>query len=513
MAKDDSDDDKSEKMDDESLNFLEQVRKGKSRNFVLSMKGNKVRSLTVKKKSVKDKDRQAAKGEGYQPVYGVVTGKGAQITFTIARADGFDEKAAGRKVEKLKKFLSEQTGKVFKPEFELVDAAPVVPFDDEDLSDPLIARFMALESTIVKACDAHPESVPSIQAAVNMIRKLLQDDESRESAAPKIAQLEQYLKDLADGKNAVPPSPPTAGAKPAEQPVGAQSAEDEKALAHKLATALTKLKPLMDEVIQAAPNRKRELHATMIQIAGEIKAREYDQAKQNVTDFVTLLKSLAAQRPSESSGDTVDRRQKFSEQRAALEPRLRQAQQADDAKATKLEAVWNYADKQAEANRFENAIVALQNLEQAVSGILSQPSSPAAETADIAADHRQELETYFRTRIRQAAAATSQSVAEVQSAIAEALPQVNSTGLENQINWALGIVMQDVEATLTAAVAAESRDNIEAAVTTLRKRVAGNDLVRHFQTAKRDLGVDPQLDKKFDQFFDDVLNKLKANTA
>jgi len=214
MAKDvskEDDDDKFEKMDDESMSFLEQVRKGKSRNFVLSMKGNKVRSMVVKKKPIKEKDRKAARGEGFQPVYGVATGMGAKITFTIARADGFDEKAADRKTEKLKKFLSSQTGKVFKPNFELVDAPPPIPFDDEDLNDPLIARFMKMEPVIVKACEAHPDSIPVTQASVKMIRGLLQDEETRQQAAPKIDEFVQFLKDLLAGNAAVPPAPPPPG--------------------------------------------------------------------------------------------------------------------------------------------------------------------------------------------------------------------------------------------------------------------------------------------------------------
>jgi len=374
MAKDidNDDDDKFEKMDDESLGFLEQVKKGRSRFFILSMKGAKVRSLIVKKKPIKDRDRKAARGEGFQPVFGVATGAGAAISFTVARSDGFDEKTADAKTDKLKKFLKHQTGKPFKPAFELVDMPPPIPFDEEDLNDPLIARFMALESQISEACDQFPESVSWIQGSVNTIRGLLQDDETRSSAEPKIGELETYLAGLQNNSAAGPVSPtPDQGAEAAanqatvapaidgadtfkkrlaallpriKEAVGTPHGDeaklkaseagvfarqqkfdqanavlddverllngspapaapiDDATRAAKIAEALKKLKPLMDQVISIVPERKGELHATMVQIAGEIKNKQFDDAKRNVMDFATLLKSLATQQPSSSTG-------------------------------------------------------------------------------------------------------------------------------------------------------------------------------------------------------------------
>lgn len=289
MAKDvskEDDDDKFEKMDDESLSFLEQVRKGKSRNFVLSMKGNKVRSMVVKKKPIKEKDRKAARGEGFQPIYGVASGMGAKITFTIARADGFDEKAADRKTEKLKKFLSSQTGKVFKPDFDLVDAPPPIPFDDEDLNDPLVTRFMGLEPTIMEACNRHPESVSLVQASVSMIRGLLQDEETRPTAGPKIDELEQYLSDLMSGNAAVPPAPPlpdgapVTGSSPPENP-----ASVEPALAFK--GRLTALVPKIKQAAGTPAGDDAKLKASE---AGALaRTQDYKQANALLDEAETLL--------------------------------------------------------------------------------------------------------------------------------------------------------------------------------------------------------------------------------
>jgi hypothetical protein len=368
MAEEQTGDDKFEKIDDESLTFLEQVRKGKARYFVLSMKGNKVRSLIVKKKPVKQKDRKAARGGGYQPVFGVATGMGAKITFSIARSDGFDEKIAACKTEKLKKFLAAQTGKMFAPAFELLDTPPPIPFDDEDLNDPLIARFMKLEPVINKACDLHPEQVSTIQQTVTTIRLLLQDEETRGSAGPRIDEFVLYLKELLASDTTVSSSPPTES--------------DQSVLAGKLAALLKKLKPLLERVVAAHPNRKNELHATLAQIVGEIKGQQFDQAKENITAFATLLKSLVAQKSEASGGQSVDRSMEFAARRNALEPRLLEAQLADRERATKLGAVWDYADEQARNGDFESAFTALGRLEAAIDQIRTESTASTQTRQD-----------------------------------------------------------------------------------------------------------------------------------
>jgi len=354
------DDDKCDAMDDDSLAFLEQVRKGKSRNFVLSMKGNKVRSMLVKKKPIKDKDRKAARGEGYQPVYGVASGMGANVTFTLARSDGFDEKAADCKTEKLKKFLNAQTGKVFKPAFELVETPPPIAFDEEDLNDPLIARFMKMAPVINKACDAAPDHVDAIQRTVNEIRELLQDEESRAQAGPRLDAFVQFLKNLLANGSA------GTSEQPAGEPVtasGLKNAGEDADVASKLGTALKGLKPLVDQIVDAQPNRKGELYATLAQIAGEIKSQQWDLARENVRDFAKLVQGLASQPSGETQVEPDAQQTRFARRRQDLEGKLLQAQRANPEKATAMVNVWNYALQQADAGDFAKANAAFDRLE------------------------------------------------------------------------------------------------------------------------------------------------------
>jgi hypothetical protein len=363
MAKNESDDDGDvNKMDEETLGFLDQVRKGKSRYFVLSVKGVNVRSLVIKKKSLKVGDKKEARGGGYEPVFGVVTGKGPEIRFQISAQDGFSEAPGGGKTLKLKKFLEDQTGQKFKPEYEIVSELPDVAFDEEDLNHPLVAKFLKMKPVIAKAIEARPDQQTEIEQRRDAISDQLADANTREQSGPKIDQFVDYLKQLlASGSE--PPSPPPAPPQP--------STGDPTAIAAKLGEALKKLKPLVDKAIVANPNRKGELHATLLQIAGEIKSRQLDQAKQNITAFATLLKSLLAQQPAPTGDEAVDPSAEFAKRREALEPRLLEAQKVDRDKATKLGAVWDYANEQAQAGKYPNAFTALDRLETAIAQSLT----------------------------------------------------------------------------------------------------------------------------------------------
>ncbi|MEX1026580.1 MAG: hypothetical protein WD049_01035 [Candidatus Paceibacterota bacterium] len=547
MAKDvsneDDEDDKFEKMDEESLEFLEQVKKGRARHFVLSMKGGKVRSLLLKKKTIKDKDRKAARGGGYQPVFGVATGAGEKVTFTVARSDGFDEKTAGAKTEKLKKFLKAQTGKPYKPSFELVDAPPAIPFDDEDLKNPLVARFMALESQINSACDKSPNSISLIQTSVNMIRGLLQDDETHASAEPKIGEFEQYLIDLLAGNAAVPPTPPPppgsavpSGRAEADMPVAGEDgaatfksrltellpqikqavgtphgneaklkaseaaifarkqdfaqahalldqvetllqgpspkattapSDGSAPLAAKLAEALKKLKPLMDQVINASPNRKGELHATMARIVAEIQSQQYDQAKQHVTEFAIQLKSLRAQLAAPPAAESAERMQEFAARRDALEPRLLEAKQRDREKSAKLGAVWDYADEQARAGNFGNAFQAMDRLETAIAQTLA--ATPVSSAAPgFVAKH-----IYLRERWRKVPF-------EVDTKINALRPRLG-TDLTAAVNETLRKLIADIDSGLQESIDTGNRD-FSSAIKQIEKAeqlVNGDELIKH----------------------------------
>ncbi len=81
MAKDNSD---TASMNEESVGYLEDVKKGKPRKFVMICKGTNIVSLVVYKKGNvegrKKEAKEAGKGQFY---FGAVNGKGVDIRFIL----------------------------------------------------------------------------------------------------------------------------------------------------------------------------------------------------------------------------------------------------------------------------------------------------------------------------------------------------------------------------------------------------------------------------------------------
>ncbi len=78
MAKDEDEDDGLPPLGEGTETFLEDVKKGKPRSFLLVCKGAKVKYLAVKKKPVKPAELMSAKKAGYKGdgYFGVITAKG-----------------------------------------------------------------------------------------------------------------------------------------------------------------------------------------------------------------------------------------------------------------------------------------------------------------------------------------------------------------------------------------------------------------------------------------------------
>lgn len=117
-------------LDADSIAYLEDVKKGKPRRFVMICKGVRIVSLVVYKKGTVERYKKQAKEEGKGQFYhGVVDGKGLNIAFKLCREDGY-EKPPGKELI-LKDFLSTEAGIRFKPTYELVDVLPEVAEHDE----------------------------------------------------------------------------------------------------------------------------------------------------------------------------------------------------------------------------------------------------------------------------------------------------------------------------------------------------------------------------------------------
>lgn len=178
--------------DKESCNELEQVRKGKTRKFVLLCKGPAIVSLVVYKKGSVEKFKKQAKESGTGQIYfGIVEGPAPEVKFKLAAADGFDKDPV--KPLALKQYL-EEAGFKFKPVFELVELHP--PVLDED--DPLVQRYLKLREAATAAGKVNADRAKELNSLCDEIAKLLDQDQD-EAAKAKLTALEALLGALSGG--------------------------------------------------------------------------------------------------------------------------------------------------------------------------------------------------------------------------------------------------------------------------------------------------------------------------
>lgn len=322
---------------EDSVAFLEEVKKGKTRKFAMICKGTSIVSLVVYKKGNVEKHKKEAKQAGKGQFYfGVVDGKGQDIRFVLSREDGFD--SAPVKTTVLKSFLDESADLKCKPVFEIVEIAPIVL--DED--DPLVARFLKLRDTAIQTCETHPDRAVEINTLCRQIGSHFELDQP-DQAEPKLIELEMLLKGLGEGGASVQPS-------------------NDSALEAKLVEALKKFKPLLEKALTLQPNRKAELLGAVAKVRDEIKAARFTQAQTDVIALGKLLKALVI--PAPDSGTTRDPREaKWLGSFAKVEPIVLAALKTnpfgDEAGLAKFRKAWDWAVNCAADGDFDKALAAL----------------------------------------------------------------------------------------------------------------------------------------------------------
>lgn len=239
------------KLDDESQSALEQVKKGKPRRFVLLIKGAKILSLVVYKKGSLANFKKQAKEQGTgELIHGVVGGKGQNIVFQLAAADGFTDEPTTP--VKLKEFVNAASGENFKPKWELV--AELTPVLDED--DPLVKRFLALQPRIAEASEKDAETANFFNDLCLEAGKALEAQDAQ-AAELKIAAIEAALN--------------RAGTAP--------TSDEEKAYI----AARDKLAPSLEECLSQGRGDVGKMRAV----------RDFAQGKAGNKEFAAAIKSLA----------------------------------------------------------------------------------------------------------------------------------------------------------------------------------------------------------------------------
>jgi cellobiose-specific phosphotransferase system component IIA len=188
-------------LDADSIDYLDDVKKGKPRRFVMICKGVQIKSLVVYKKGSVERYKKQAKEEGTGQFYhGVIDGKGVDIAFKLCRSDGY-EKPPGKELI-LKDYLNTQAGMRFKPVYEIVDTLPDVDERDEAPPDvppiPEAGTYttedLAAECKRLKAA-LYPQVKPAVAAHPDQkdaITRLLVLADKNEKATEFASAIESY---------------------------------------------------------------------------------------------------------------------------------------------------------------------------------------------------------------------------------------------------------------------------------------------------------------------------------
>ncbi len=311
---------------------MEEVKKGKPRKFAMICKGSNIVSLVVYKKGNVEKRKKEAKESGRGQFYfGVVEGKGMDISFLLARADGFESPPVKSTI--LKSYLNEVADIKCRPLFVIVDTLSLV-LDD---SDPEIQRFLRLQPKALEACDAFPDRSAEINSLCLQIGNFFDQDEGK-SAVEKLDILEKLLASLLPGSSgSATASPPPAAPSP-EGEIPAPPAESPSDVERKnLREKLSKMVPLVQQAVVKNPEQKGEVLGLVANIKKNLDNLElvdFTETKRWMVSLGAMLKEIAAGGFAEPGSS--DWREKLLSELTGLTPSLKQVIAANPSRKGEL---------------------------------------------------------------------------------------------------------------------------------------------------------------------------------
>lgn len=301
-------------VDAESKKFLEEVKKGKPRRFAMACKGVKILSLIVYKKGTEEKyKKQIKKEEGAGQFYGgVVSGKGKNIVFELL-AENYDKPPG--KDALLKQYLEAEAGMSFKPVYSIVESLspvdsvvetaadenpPPAPQETDDvdeqpeaatadnaLASQLTAALNKLTPLIKQAVSTQPDRKAEIMQPAVAIKARL-DEGALDQAKEELLEYGRFLKELA----ADAPKPATGSDAVSSR---AKKEEKDQKIAAQLHAMLDRLRPTLDQAVEAHPSAEDDLLDKLSEIVDQIEAKQFPQAKENLGTFGNILKHLLSE--------------------------------------------------------------------------------------------------------------------------------------------------------------------------------------------------------------------------
>ena len=468
--------DEAKKIDDDSRDQLDQVRKGKPRKFVMICKGTSIISLVVYKKGNVEKYKKQAKEVGTGQIYfGVIEGRGPDITFKLSTEDGFDK--APVKTPVLKAFLEEEANYKSKPLIEIV--ASLGPVLDPD--DPLVQRFVKLQEAALAAADAHPDSAGDINTLCLEIGKHF-DQEQPADAEAKLVALEKLLEGLR------PPEPTT---KP-ETPVDPRDLEA-------LAAELKKIQPEVEVLLKNNVGDAGRLKQFQKDVTPESQAADPTAALESCRETFEYLKDEW----DEARGDAEER----------IEALLAGSFTERTGDVEKIKTVFGFAVERAESERFGSALVALKNL----GGLLDAAEKTGApKESDVIEEgiveaRKKFVESRWQTALRNVRI----DLGTLRPVIAMQNPEEDADDLVSAIEEAIDDFCGELSDAITTVNKAKDGDvkpiaRARKLIETYRKRIASDPLIAHLNDAEADLGTRVNVGAALTAALDEIDAKLAS---
>jgi len=218
-----------------------------------------------------------------------------------------------------------------------------------------------------------------------------------------------------------------------------------------------------------------------------------------VMDFAAMLKSLAAQAPPAATETAEGRSGEFAAQRDALEPQLLEAQRIDREKATKLGAVWDYANEQAAAGNYDNALKAFSRLKTAIAGVLAAAPTTDAARHGIPENIVEERKKFLTSRWQQVVSDVSLEVDKLAPVMTDVLPDSVAKELLDGVQKGLAEFYDELNDAIFKTNSASEGDmsSVDQAVQVIRSylgRIPKEPRIQCFKNAKSAVGVQVDLE-------------------
>ncbi len=295
-----------ERFSEESRKFLLEVKKGKSRKFVLVKDGVQIDRLIIFKTGTFDRIIRKARQDGAwgEMYFGMLQGDGTDIRFELSRADGFTT-PPGTDV-RLKEFLKETTGLKFEPAYVIVENLEIVE-----------------EAEREEHAEEDSEGSEIVESAADGGSSVVEENQEEKFVRFLKAILPHVKKALA-----------------ANTSVG------------------DALQNSVREAQEFGRRREFEPGLAALRKVGDLTKQALAEAE------ATPPAATSNGAPASAQAGQSSRRQQWEARLAEVQPRFSAAVAGSAANADKLEKVMAYAQSEARQQRFVKALVGLDRLER-----------------------------------------------------------------------------------------------------------------------------------------------------